>query len=1260
MPQLAMQWLHQGLNGFLSDLDNGINRVNAAGDAASGPATLGMNILNGAVIGLSAAITTKLIEAATGAVNALVGLGTESVGMAADFQSQVIGLQAAGARSARELGLPLEALGDIAMDVGDDTRLMGVSAVGAADAMTKLLRNGLDLTTVMGDVNGYMNDGAELGGALRASIDTAAATELDMVQASELAVISLNLFGRELETGAEKAEFVEAAMNNYVQTAGAGVVTVSDLQAAMTNIGPVAADYGFQLEDVNVALGILADRGIRGSQAGTALRSMFTNLGRPTKAVTEALDQYGISLYDSEEQMYSLVEIMGQLEIATNSMTQEQRNQFIQTVAGTYGMRAMTSLLSEGVDGYYEYAAAVGQSQTIQERAAAQSESYSARMEALSGNIETLKIRIGTALLPILSEMIGVFSIIVDRYGPVLVRLFEEIGEAVQPFSKYLREALDSGEPFNEFLADIPTWAQPAAAKLGEVIGFAGELGRAISDFFWMIDANIDPLAALRIALITAFGPEAGGVVDRFTETLQRVREWIGRVREKIEEIAEKVRPVIDDIRDWITENVELKDILLAIGGSLATLIVPAIAVFALALLKVVGSVMFVIAIAKALRQAWEDNLFGIQDKAREVWGWIQTNVPEIVETVREKATEAIQTIREWWDEHGAGIIETITNLIEKMGGIKEIVMTIAKVLVASGLIVLISAVIAKIMGVIGVIVSLLPLVGMLAPIMAKVAAVFGLVGLAVQQTIKHWDKIKAAISPVIAAIGSAINMMVSLLPFFSELGPGLSESFASIKESFGALGVVLGELWTALQPIIQILGGVLIVVIGLVVGALAGLTVGVAALVDGFAKALAPIIDMVTGFAQVLTGAFNIIIGLFDALITGSTERITTGIAQGQEGNKALWRGLWEAVEAIVVGALNAVVGTVVTFVASVIAFFTTLVRTLVGNSIIPDMVNAILMWFGTLVTGAVAFVTDLVAKVIAFFTNLFNSAVALVSDLVNTVIEWFSNLYSQATEKVSEMVASIIEKFSELLADGVAKAKELATTVIEKVTELATEGVKLITGFVRDFLEKLSELPGEVGKIIRDAVETVEGFVGDFRSAAGDIVGGLIGGIKAKAAEVANAVKGLIRGAIGAGNSELQAESPSKVFTNLGETIPQGLAVGIDQGEKTAISSMQHVMGAIMGVADQGMHNVGQLMMGSLTDELGTSINVGRNALRSNVMAAQSSMMAPSVYVPGSGGAVDNSRHISVEVNATYANQQSEASIYYDVAAALAGARL
>ena len=343
----------------------------------------------------------------------LAGVGAAGVLAMKSFTSQAVGFNKQAAMmevAARSSGTAFDDLHDAAVLVGGDTRLVGVSATGAADAITGLYKAGLTTADVFGDLNGYMEDGAELGGTLRAAIDLAAASELDMAAGADAISVAMATFGLEAEDATDIAD-------GFVQTADASVASVSDLVAAMVNVGPTAAAFGWKMEDVNVALALLSQRGIAGAEAGTALKSMMTNLMSPTDKTQEALEELNITLYDEAGVMRSLPDIAGQLSVALSGVSEEQRNQYVQTLAGTYGMKAMNTLLAEGTGGWEEMEGAIASASTAQEIAAVQAETVAGKMEALEGAWETAGITLGEFYLPALTEAIEGMTGVVEGFN---------------------------------------------------------------------------------------------------------------------------------------------------------------------------------------------------------------------------------------------------------------------------------------------------------------------------------------------------------------------------------------------------------------------------------------------------------------------------------------------------------------------------------------------------------------------------------------------------------------------------------------------------------------------------------------------------------------------------------------------------------------------------------------------------------------------------------------------------------------------------
>ena len=255
--------------------------------------------------------------------------------------------------------------------------------------------------------------------------------------------------------------------NSFVGAADASVASVGDLAQGMANIGPTAAAFGWSLEETNTALAVLSTRGIMGAEAGTALKSMMINLMSPTKDnVRGAGGAERVSSIDQHGAMMPLPNIIGQLSTAMAGMTEEQRLDTIQTLAGSYGQKAMNTLLAEGVPGWNAMATAVANAATAQEMAAARTQGFKAAMEQLRGAIESVFIQVVT---PIMQSVLT-------------------------PFIRLITEAASSVLSLNPALLN-------AGIAFGAVVAAAGPVLLAIKGIGLVVGALTSPIGLVVLAL---------------------------------------------------------------------------------------------------------------------------------------------------------------------------------------------------------------------------------------------------------------------------------------------------------------------------------------------------------------------------------------------------------------------------------------------------------------------------------------------------------------------------------------------------------------------------------------------------------------------------------------------------------------------------------------------------------------------------------------------------------------------------------------
>ena len=271
-------------------------------------------------------ITTKGLKTATtaiaGTAAALGGISTAAVQVGTDFEAQMSRVKAISGATGEEF----EKLKKQAIQLGADTAF---SASEAAQGMENLAAAGFTTSEIMDAMPGMLNLAAASGEDLASSADIAAST--------------LRGFGLEASDAAHVADVLAENANRTNSS-------VSETGEAMKYVAPLARAAGISLEETAAAIGIMANAGIQGSQAGTTLRGAISRLSKPTDAMTAAMEELGISFYDSEGKMKSLSDQVGMMRKAMSGMTDEQKNNYLVTLYGQEALSGMLALINEGED----------------------------------------------------------------------------------------------------------------------------------------------------------------------------------------------------------------------------------------------------------------------------------------------------------------------------------------------------------------------------------------------------------------------------------------------------------------------------------------------------------------------------------------------------------------------------------------------------------------------------------------------------------------------------------------------------------------------------------------------------------------------------------------------------------------------------------------------------------------------------------------------------------------------------------------------
>ena len=216
---------------------------------------------------------------------AAAGIGAGIVKTTADFDASMSKVAAVSGAA----GEDFDRLRDKAREMGATTKF---TASESAEAMNYMAMAGWKTEQMMSGISGVMN--------------LAAASGEDLATTSDIVTDALTAFGMKAEDSGRFADILAASASN-------ANTNVAMMGESFKYVAPVAGSLGYSAEDVSIALGLMANSGIKASMAGTSLRNMFQRMAKPTKESAMAMDRLGLSLYDDEGKMYSFREIMNQL-----------------------------------------------------------------------------------------------------------------------------------------------------------------------------------------------------------------------------------------------------------------------------------------------------------------------------------------------------------------------------------------------------------------------------------------------------------------------------------------------------------------------------------------------------------------------------------------------------------------------------------------------------------------------------------------------------------------------------------------------------------------------------------------------------------------------------------------------------------------------------------------------------------------------------------------------------------------------------------
>lgn len=520
----AIAYLELDTSKFSKGFTSAYNDLKVFGDKS---ATAGQKFK-----GFSSALNTVGSGLAKGVTLPLLGVGTAAVKVASSFDSAMSEVKAISGAT----GTQFTQLRDKAIEMGAKTKF---SATESAEAFKYMAMAGWDTKDMLNSISGVMN--------------LAAASGEDLGTVSDIVTDAMTAFGlaadgttKVLKNGYNvEVSNAEHFSDVLAEASSRSNTNVSLMGATFKYVAPIAGAMGYSIEDTAVAIGLMANAGIKGEQAGTALRSTITRLVKPTKESGTAMDALGISVTNSDGSMKSLDDVLRQVRSSMSGLTDDQKASYAAMLAGQEGMSGLLAIVNASDEDYQKL------SESIQNCTGASQEMADTMQDNLGGAVTLLKsalesagITIGERLTPYIREL--------AEWITGLVEKFNSLSDSQQDLIVKIGLILTA-------IAPVMLIGSKVFSLLSSVIGIITAVGSALSTVF-AFGLNATALSAAGASTgVTMLAGAIGFLASPITLVIAAITALVAAfviAYKKSETFRNFINSLVEDLKTFFTETV--------------------------------------------------------------------------------------------------------------------------------------------------------------------------------------------------------------------------------------------------------------------------------------------------------------------------------------------------------------------------------------------------------------------------------------------------------------------------------------------------------------------------------------------------------------------------------------------------------------------------------------------------------------------------------------------------------------------------------
>lgn len=513
--------------------------IRAAQDAAE---SWGGSVFN-ATIGVIDAATAPISALASAAKNpvvqgaSLIGASfgvAESVNSFQDFESMMSQVKAISGATGQEF----DDLTAKAQEMGATTKF---TATESAEAFNYMAMAGWKPQQMIDGISGIMS--------------LAAASGEDLGTTSDIVTDALTAFGLQAGDAGHFADVLAQASAN-------ANTNVSMLGESFKYVAPVAGAMNYSVEDTSLALGLMANASIKGSMAGTALKTSLANMAAPTDSMAAAMDKYGISLTDSEGNMKSLRGVIDNLRGSLGGLSETEQTAAASTIFGKEAMAGMLAIINASEEDYNKLSTAIGNSKDAAEGMAdTMLDNLKGSFTLMQSAIEGTENAFGKRLSPYLRDIAGGIADAMPGITDGINAVMDVVDDKIAGVKRKITDMTSSDEWKNADLfgkIDI-AWDSIIAKPFGNWVS---------GDGAQLISSGLGTLFSSAAAILP--GGEKAGLTSWLSAGI--LAKGAATVAQKGKSIVETLSPIGDAIGN-ITEAAGNANDVMDFAGNLSSMI---------------------------------------------------------------------------------------------------------------------------------------------------------------------------------------------------------------------------------------------------------------------------------------------------------------------------------------------------------------------------------------------------------------------------------------------------------------------------------------------------------------------------------------------------------------------------------------------------------------------------------------------------------------------------------------------------------------